>query len=95
MKPDLVLLDMGLPGIDGYEVARRLRAGAKTRHTVLIALTGWGQEKDRQRAMDAGFDAHIVKPVGLELLMETVNRYCNKRVRISSSGAWHHPAFLQ
>ena len=67
MKPDTVLLDIGLPGIDGYEAARRIRAaaGAGIR---LIALTGWGQDKDRQQASAAGFDAHWVKPVSLDKL---------------------------
>lgn len=62
--PDVVLLDIGLPGADGYEVARRLRAaGCKA---LLVALTGWGSDADRQRARDAGFDHHLTKPVELE-----------------------------
>jgi PAS domain S-box-containing protein len=75
MKPDIVLLDIGLPGIDGYEAARRIRAREDTRRTVLVALTGWGQEKDKQRAIEAGFDEHLVKPVGLDRLMEIFARY--------------------
>ena len=59
--PDAVLLDIGLPDIDGYEVCRRIRSGA-TRPPVLIAVTGWGQDKDRDSAMAAGFDAHLTKP---------------------------------
>jgi signal transduction histidine kinase/CheY-like chemotaxis protein len=66
--PDFVILDIGLPGVDGYEVARQLRArGSNAR---LIALTGYGQAEDRQRAYEAGFDAHRVKPVSLELLLQ-------------------------
>ena len=67
MQPDTVLLDIGLPGIDGYEAARRIRAaaGAGIR---LIALTGWGQDKDREQASAAGFDEHWVKPVALDKL---------------------------
>jgi CheY-like chemotaxis protein len=67
MLPDVVLLDIGLPGIDGFEAARRIRAqlGDAIR---LIALTGWGQEKDRAQAAEAGFDEHWVKPVPLEKL---------------------------
>ena len=67
MMPDLVLLDIGLPGIDGYEAARRIRAAAGSAIR-LIALTGWGQEKDREQAKDAGFDEHWVKPVSLDKL---------------------------
>ena len=60
--PDALLLDIGLPGIDGYEVCRRIRAAGGTRQPAVIALTGWGQEKDRERASSAGFDAHLTKP---------------------------------
>lgn len=60
--PDVALIDIGLPGLDGYEVARRIRASAAPR-PVLIALTGYSQPEDRQRATDAGFDAHLIKPV--------------------------------
>ena len=71
MRPDIVLLDIGLPGIDGYEAARRIRAaqGAGTR-PLLVALTGWGQEQDRRSALQAGFDHHWVKPVSLEQLKQ-------------------------
>jgi signal transduction histidine kinase/DNA-binding response OmpR family regulator len=62
-RPDVVLLDIGLPGMDGYEVARRLRANPVFRQTRLIALTGWGQDNDRQQSRDAGFDLHLVKPI--------------------------------
>ena len=57
-----MLLDIGLPRLDGYEVCRRIRAQAWGRGLLLIALTGWGQEEDRQESRDAGFDAHLVKP---------------------------------
>ena len=60
---DCVFLDLGMPGIDGYEVARRVRANKALRQPRLIALTGWGQEDDRRQTRDAGFDAHLVKPV--------------------------------
>jgi DNA-binding response OmpR family regulator len=60
-QPDVIILDIGLPGIDGYEVARRLRrAGCTAR---LIAMTGYGQPEDRVRTKEAGFDDHLVKPV--------------------------------
>jgi CheY-like chemotaxis protein len=58
-----MLLDIGLPGMDGYEVARRVRALPGGRQIRLIALTGYGQADDRQRALAAGFDDHLVKPV--------------------------------
>jgi len=63
VRPDLVLIDIGLPGLDGYEVARRLRADAATRGAFLAALTGYGEPEARRRAAEAGFDAHLVKPV--------------------------------
>jgi CheY-like chemotaxis protein len=61
-RPDAVLLDIGLPKINGYEVARRVRAEPWGKDVVLIALTGWGQEEDRRRSHEAGFDGHLVKP---------------------------------
>ena len=62
-NPDFAFLDIGMPKVHGYEVARRLRDMPATSECVLIAVTGWGQEDDRQRAREAGFDRHIVKPV--------------------------------
>ena len=69
-RPEVVLLDIGLPGMNGYDVARRLREQAWGRAMVLIALTGWGQEEDRSRTRTAGFDAHLVKPVDYAELMQ-------------------------
>lgn len=63
VRPAVVLLDLGMPGMDGYEVARRLRREPGWRDVVLVALTGWGQEEDRRRSREAGFDHHLVKPV--------------------------------
>jgi CheY-like chemotaxis protein len=60
--PDVVVLDIGLPGMDGYEVARRLRGVPETRDSLLVALTGYGQQGDRERAQKAGFDHHLTKP---------------------------------
>jgi CheY-like chemotaxis protein len=62
-KPDVVFLDIGLPGMDGYEIARRLRTFPETAGARLIALTGYGQAGDRERSREAGFDTHVVKPV--------------------------------
>ncbi|MFG6415983.1 ATP-binding protein [Roseateles sp. DC23W] len=70
--PDVVLLDIGLPGMDGYEVARRLRAAAPAAPMRLVALTGYGQPEDRQRSARAGFDMHLVKPVALEALADAL-----------------------
>jgi PAS domain S-box-containing protein len=68
--PEVVLLDIGLPGLDGYEVARRLRAAPQHAGVRLIAISGYGQAQDRQRSKEAGFDHHLVKPVGLESLLK-------------------------
>ena len=62
-EPDIALLDLGMPKMDGYETARQLRLRSNGRGLRLIALTGWGQQQDRDRTADAGFDAHLVKPV--------------------------------
>jgi len=62
-RPDVVLLDIGLPDLNGYEVARRLRQDPRGAASYLVALTGWGQESDRQRSKEAGFDHHLLKPV--------------------------------
>jgi CheY-like chemotaxis protein len=62
-KPQLVFLDIGLPGMDGYEVARRLRSDAGLADSKLIALSGYGTEADQKRSRDAGFNRHLVKPV--------------------------------
>jgi signal transduction histidine kinase/ActR/RegA family two-component response regulator len=66
--PDVVLLDIGLPTLNGYETARLLRAHPESRNALIIALTGWGQEEDRRRSREAGFDHHLVKPVDLHVL---------------------------
>ncbi len=62
-RPDVIVLDVGMPGLDGYDAARRIREQAWGKDVVLIALTGWGQEEDRQRSEEAGFDHHLPKPV--------------------------------
>ncbi len=68
--PDMILLDIGLPGMDGLEVARRLRADRRFDGTVLVALTGYGSAEDRRQSQEAGFNAHLVKPVELEALKD-------------------------
>ena len=69
MHPDVVLLDIGLPKVNGYEVARRIRAMSGMQDCLLVAITGWGQPRDRQLAREAGFDEHLVKPVEPETLL--------------------------
>ena len=67
-RPELVLLDIGLPGMDGYEVARRLRRASSHPALRIVAVTGYGQPSDRDRSRAAGFDDHVVKPVSLDIL---------------------------
>ena len=67
-RPDAIVLDIGLPGINGYEACRRIRELRPEYDPLIVALTGWGQEDDRRRSADAGFDAHLVKPVDVEEL---------------------------
>jgi CheY-like chemotaxis protein len=71
-RPDVALLDIGMPGLDGYEAARLIRAAAWGRTVVLIALTGWGLDDDVRRAHDAGFDRHLLKPVDIAPLQEAL-----------------------
>jgi CheY-like chemotaxis protein len=78
-SPDAVVLDIGLPGMDGYQVARTLRALPQTSDSLLIALTGYGQEEDRQRSKAAGFNEHFVKPVDLESLFQAIARHRRAR----------------
>ncbi len=72
--PDLVLLDIGLPGMDGYEVARQLRVMTQFSGTLIVALTGWGQEADVERSREAGFDHHLVKPASPEAILELLTK---------------------
>ena len=63
MRPEIAILDIGMPGLNGYEVALRIRAQTRDRSVMLIAVTGWGQQSDKARAMSSGFDFHFTKPV--------------------------------
>ncbi len=74
-NPDFAFLDIGMPKVHGYEVARRLRSDPGTSECVLVAVTGWGQEDDRNRAREAGFDRHLVKPVGPGEIETILNDY--------------------
>jgi signal transduction histidine kinase len=73
-RPDVVLLDIGMPKLDGYEVARRIRAEPWGKSAVLIALTGWGQDEDRRRSREVGFDSHLVKPLDPDALSTLLQR---------------------
>jgi CheY-like chemotaxis protein len=68
--PEVILLDIGLPGMSGLDVARHVRDDVRLKHVLLVALTGYGQEEDRQQTQMAGFDAHFVKPVELDVLQK-------------------------
>jgi PAS domain S-box-containing protein len=87
-RPSVVLLDIGMPGMDGHEVARRIRERPESRELTLIALTGWGQEGDRRRSQLAGFDHHLTKPADLgalqALLLSLDSR--SQRQRVGHSG---------
>jgi two-component system, chemotaxis family, CheB/CheR fusion protein len=72
-EPNVALIDIGLPRLNGYEVARRLREQPRLRNALLVAQTGWGQESDRARSHEAGFDHHLIKPVALEVLAEIID----------------------
>jgi CheY-like chemotaxis protein len=72
-RPNAMLLDIGMPGMSGYEVARLIRADRKLQQPTIVALTGWGQPEDRRRAAEAGFDHHLVKPADLVALRGILN----------------------
>jgi CheY-like chemotaxis protein len=69
-RPDIILMDIGLPGMNGYEAARRIRNEQGDASILIVALTGWGQEPDRRRSADAGIDHHLVKPLNLDQLKQ-------------------------
>jgi CheY-like chemotaxis protein len=77
-KPDVVLLDIGLPAISGYDVAERIR-DKRGDKVLIVAITGWGQEKDLRRAEDAGIDHHFTKPVDFEALVALIERAAPSR----------------
>lgn len=73
IRPDIAIVDIGLPGLDGFELARRLRATHAGRGMLLVAVTGYGQPEDHKQSREAGFDAHLVKPVNRTLLTQTIH----------------------
>jgi len=86
-RPDTVLLDIGMPQLNGYQVAQALRQEPWGASITLIALTGWGQESDRQRATDAGFDRHLTKPVDPDALESLIG---SAREKEKNEGAKRH-----
>ncbi len=79
VQPDFILLDIGMPGMDGYEVVRRIRKEAYVPQPIVIAISGWGSEEDRQRALEAGFDDHMAKPVDYaELSALLLSKNCKR-----------------
>ena len=74
IAPDLVLLDIGMPGMDGYEACRRLRETPNAAAALIVALTGWGQDQDKERARLSGFDAHLTKPADLDIVEKMLER---------------------
>jgi CheY-like chemotaxis protein len=79
--PAVAFLDIGMPGLNGYEVARRLRAEPATQAALLVAVTGWGQSSDRERAREAGFDHHLVKPADLAQVLPLVESAARRASR--------------
>jgi DNA-binding response OmpR family regulator len=72
--PDMVLLDIELPGLNGYEVAKRLRGKLWDDSVTLVAITGWGRDQDKQAAIEAGFDHHFIKPMDIDALTTLLTR---------------------
>src|SRR5439155_17659013 len=79
--PDVILLDIGLPGMDGYAVARQLRERPELKETQLVAVTGFGQEEDRRRSRAEGFAFHLVKPVDPDILHQLLRNTSERRER--------------
>ena len=75
LRPEVAVLDIGMPELDGYEVARKVRNGPMGTSVTLIAVTGWGQALDKARATEAGFDHHFTKPIEVEVLAKMLCRF--------------------
>jgi PAS domain S-box-containing protein len=82
-RPEIVFLDIGLPQVNGYDVARRIRIEPWSRDTVLVAMTGWGQEDDKSRAIESGFDRHLTKPVSADVFDEILAEFEKARVDLA------------
>ena len=86
-QADVILLDIGMPRLNGYEAARRIREQQSQTGLKLVALSGWGQEEDRRQSEEAGFDAHLVKPVELTALMKLLAEWAPAGKPQSTGGA--------
>ena len=84
-QPDIVLMDLGMPNLNGYDAARRMRNEPWGRELNLVATTGWGQEEDRRRTAEAGFDSHLVKPIEITALREVLESPAKRQ----SNDPWH------
>jgi CheY-like chemotaxis protein len=84
-QPDVALLDIGMPGLTGYDVARMLRSSSRTAEVFLVAVTGWGQAHDKQAAHDAGFDAHLTKPINLQQVIDLIAVHARQKIAFASS----------
>ena len=80
--PEIAFIDIGLPGRDGYSVARALRELPATASSTLVAVTGWGQDDDRRRSLEAGFGIHLVKPVEPQQIIDVVNAAAPARAAV-------------
>jgi len=76
--PDVILLDIGMPNLDGLQVCKKIRSEPWGRAVIIVAQTGWGTSSDRMKTTEAGFDAHLVKPIDGSLLLQTLNSLCNR-----------------
>jgi CheY-like chemotaxis protein len=85
-SPDAVLLDIGLPGMDGFDVARALRRLPQSRDALLVALTGYGRPDDALRAIEAGFDEHFVKPADLDRLLQRLDQWLQSTAHAPNAG---------
>jgi CheY-like chemotaxis protein len=85
-RPDAIILDIGMPDMTGYEAARRIRREAWGRKTFLLAITGWGQEDDKEAARAAGFDGHLTKPVDPDQVELMLRNFLNARPGAASQG---------
>jgi CheY-like chemotaxis protein len=86
-RPDALVLDIGMPGMSGYELARLIRQEDWGRDALLVAVTGWGQQEDRERSRAAGFDQHLTKPVDPDALQALLQDFARARQTSSSSKA--------
>jgi len=85
-RPDVIVLDVGMPILDGYETASRIRQRPWSRDVVLIAVTGWGNDKDKLKSADAGFDVHLVKPVDATTILEALDQIDQSKAGEKTNG---------